>query len=169
MIVASEHQTKLRQKEIQEIDRKASKEHEEAKKNSNFTQTYPKGWQRIRELVRGQTGCCCYRSLLIFAEHIDPYLWCRGLRPAILANQMGVSTRTIRRWLDYLEEKGALVRIPVAGKVCAYALDPHEVWKGYNTSKDYSAFVTKTLVNKDGEIKRRIMAMFSGEESGQEQ
>ena len=59
------------------------------------------------------------------------------------------------------EEKGALVRIPVAGKVCAYALDPHEVWKGYNTSKDYSAFVTKTLVNKDGEIKRRIMAMFS--------
>ena len=76
---------------------------------------------------------------------------------------MGVSTRTIRRWLDYLEEKGALVRIPVAGKVCAYALDPHEVWKGYNTSKDYSAFVTKTLVNKDGEIKRRIMAMFSGE------
>ena len=80
---------------------------------------------------------------------------------------MGVSTRTIRRWLDYLEEKGALVRIPVAGKVCAYALDPHEVWKGYNTSKDYSAFVTKTLVNKDGEIKRRIMAMFSGEESGQ--
>ena len=66
------------------------------------------------------------------------------------------------------EEKGALVRIPVAGKVC-YALDPHEVWKGYNTSKDYSAFVTKTLVNKDGEIKRRIMAMFSGEESCQEQ
>ena len=88
---------------------------------------------------------------------------CSGLRSAVLANQMGVSTRTIRRWLDYLEEKGALVRIPVAGKVCAYALDPHEVWKGYNTSKDYSAFVTKTLVNKDGEIKRRIMAMFSGE------
>ena len=39
MIVASEHQAKLRQKEIQKIDRRASKEHEEAKKNSNFTQT----------------------------------------------------------------------------------------------------------------------------------
>ena len=170
MIVASEHQTKLRQKEIQEIDRKASKEHEEAKKNSNFTQTYPKGWQRIRELVRDKQGAAAIGLYSFFAEHIDPYLWCRGLRPAILANQMGVSTRTIRRWLDYLEERCiALVRIPVAGKVCAYALDPHEVWKGYNTSKDYSAFVTKTLVNKDGEIKRRIMAMFSGEESGQEQ
>ena len=43
MIVASEHQAKLRQKEIQEIDKKASKKSEEAKKNSNFTQTYPKG------------------------------------------------------------------------------------------------------------------------------
>ena len=32
MIVASEHQAKLRQKEIQEIDRRASKEHEEAKR-----------------------------------------------------------------------------------------------------------------------------------------
>nr|AYU70422.1 helix-turn-helix domain-containing protein [Escherichia coli] len=61
----------------------------------------------------------------------------------------------------YLESKNALVRIPVAGKVCAYALDPHEVWKGYNTSKNYAAFVTKTLVNKDGDIQRRIMAMFS--------
>ena len=98
-----------------------------------------------------------------FAEHIDPTCGAVVCDQQFLANQMGVSTRTIRRWLDYLEEKGALVRIPVAGKVCAYALDPHEVWKGYNTSKDYSAFVTKTLVNKDGEIKRRIMAMFSGE------
>ena len=71
---------------------------------------------------------------------------------------------TIIRWLNYLESKNALVRIPVAGKVCAYALDPHEVWKGYNTSKDYSAFVTKTLVNNDGDIKRRIMSMFSSNE-----
>ena len=67
------------------------------------------------------------------------------------------------------EEKGALVRIPVAGKVCAYALDPHEVWKDITHQKTTQPFVTKTLVNKDGEIKRRIMATFSVEESGQEQ
>ena len=82
---------------------------------------------------------------------------------------MGVNRSTIIRWLNYLESKNALVRIPVAGKVCAYALDPHEVWKGYNSSKDYAAFVTKTLVNNDGEIQRKIMAMFSGTESSQEQ
>nr|AYU70408.1 helix-turn-helix domain-containing protein [Escherichia coli] len=34
---------------------------------------------------------------------------------------MGVSRSTIKRWLNYLESKNALVRIPVAGKVCAYA------------------------------------------------
>ena len=76
---------------------------------------------------------------------------------------MGVNRSTIIRWLNYLESKNALVR-SLAGKVCAYALDPHEVWKGYNTSKDYSAFVTKTLVNNDGDIKRRIMSMFSSNE-----
>ncbi|MBE3060137.1 helix-turn-helix domain-containing protein, partial [Klebsiella pneumoniae] len=32
---------------------------------------------------------------------------------------------------------------------------------GYNTSKNYAAFVTKTLVKKAGDIQRRIMAMFS--------
>ncbi|HFK6755381.1 TPA: repA, partial [Escherichia coli] len=66
--------------------------------------------------------------------------------------------------LKYLETERALVRIPVAGRVCAYALDPHEVWKGYDNAKEYAAFVTKTLVNKDGDIKRRIMSMFSPEE-----
>ena len=35
-------ESKAKAEEIQEIDKKASKEHEEAKKNSNFTQTYPK-------------------------------------------------------------------------------------------------------------------------------
>ncbi|MBE3060504.1 HTH domain-containing protein, partial [Klebsiella pneumoniae] len=76
-----------------------------------------------------------------------------------LADKLGVSRSTIKRWLNYLESKNAVVRIPVAGKGCAYALDPHEVWKGYNTSKNYAAFVTKTLGHKDGDIQRRIMAM----------
>ena len=84
--------SKARQKEIQEIDKKASKEHEEAKKNSNFTQTYPKAGKRIRELVRDKTGCCRYRSLLIFAEHIDPTCGAVVCDQQFLANQMGVST-----------------------------------------------------------------------------
>ena len=104
------------------------------------------------------------RLYSFLAEHIDPSCGAVVADQQFLADKMGVNRSTIIRWLNYLESKNALVRIPVAGKVCAYALDPHEVWKGYNTSKDYSAFVTKTLVNNDGDIKRRIMSMFSSNE-----
>ena len=83
----------------------ASKEHEEAKKNSNFTQTYPKGWQRIRELVRDKQGAAAIGLYSFFAEHIDPTCGAVVCDQQFLANQMGVSTRTIRRWLDYLRRR----------------------------------------------------------------
>ena len=133
-------------------------------KNSRFTQVSPKGWERVRELLTDKQGVAALRLYSFLAEHIDPSCGAVVADQQFLADKMGVNRSTIIRWLNYLESKNALVRIPVAGKVCAYALDPHEVWKGYNTSKDYSAFVTKTLVNNDGDIKRRIMSMFSSNE-----
>ena len=42
--------SKAKAEEIQEIDKKASKEHEEAKKNSNFTQTYPRAGNALESL-----------------------------------------------------------------------------------------------------------------------
>ena len=106
-------------------------------------------------------GISALKLYSFLAEHIDPTCGAVVADQQFLAEKLGVSRSTIIRWLNYLESKNALVRIPVAGKVCAYALDPHEVWKGYNTTKNHAAFVTKTLVNKDGDIQRRIMAMFS--------
>ncbi|MWT91461.1 helix-turn-helix domain-containing protein, partial [Escherichia coli] len=73
-------------------------------------------------------------------------------------------TRTIRNWVSFLEENNCLVKITIAGKTSAYALDPAEVWKGYNTSKPYEAFVTKTLVNSEVVIKRRLQACFGSSE-----
>ena len=118
----------------------------------------------VLELLTDKQGVAALRLYSFLAEHIDPSCGAVVADQQFLADKMGVNRSTIIRWLNYLESKNALVRIPVAGKVCAYALDPHEVWKGYNTSKDYSAFVTKTLVNNDGDIKRRIMSMFSSNE-----
>lgn len=164
MLIATEDQAQRRQKELDSIDLKEEQEREEARKNKGFTQTYPKGWQRIRELVKDKQGTAAVGLYSFFAEHIDPSCGAVVADQQFLAEQMGVSRSTISRWLNYLEDKKALIRIPVAGKVCAYALDPHEVWKGYNNSKEYAAFVTRTLVNNDGEIKRRIMAMFSPDE-----
>ena len=164
MFVNAELHGKKRQEQLDENVRKATREHEEAKENSRFTQVSPKGWERVRELLTDKQGVAALRLYSFLAEHIDPSCGAVVADQQFLADKMGVNRSTIIRWLNYLESKNALVRIPVAGKVCAYALDPHEVWKGYNTSKDYSAFVTKTLVNNDGDIKRRIMSMFSSNE-----
>lgn len=161
MLIITEAQAEQRLKELAEIKNQESREDEEAKKNRNFTQMYPKGWQRIRELLKEKQGIPAINLYSFLAEHIDPACGAVVCDQQFLAEKMNVSTRTIRRWLTYLESKNALVRIPVAGKVCAYALDPHEVWKGYDTTKEYAAFVTKTLVNKNGDIQRRIMSMFS--------
>ncbi|EHL3900929.1 helix-turn-helix domain-containing protein [Escherichia coli] len=169
MFVNPEIDREIRKKQITRDIEKERREHEEAKKNSRFTQVSPKGWERVRELLMDKQGISALKLYSFLAEHIDPSCGAVVADQQFLADKMNVSRTTIIRWLNYLESKNALVRIPVAGKVCAYALDPHEVWKGYNTTKDYAAFRTKTLVNTDGDIKRRIMAMFSGTESSQEQ
>ncbi|EAQ6300284.1 helix-turn-helix domain-containing protein, partial [Salmonella enterica] len=161
MYVGTDNQRENRLKQLKDEAEKANEKHEEEKKNTMFTQTYPKGWERIRELSRDKQGVSSIALYSFLAEHIDSSCGAVVADQKFLADQLAVSRSTIKRWLNYLESRNALVRIPVAGKVCAYALDPHEVWKGYNTSKDYAAFITKTLVNKDGEIQRRIMSMFS--------
>ena len=162
--VATESQRRIRLNDLAKQEEEAQKELEEARKNKGFTQVYPKGWKRIIELSKQKGGSGPAGLYAFFAQHIDPSCGAVVCDQQFLADQFEVSTRTIRNWLTHLEQENALLRIPVSGRVCAYALDPHQVWKGYNTSKEYAAFMTKTLVNKDGDIKRRIMSMFSPEE-----
>lgn len=165
MLGMGEIQKKRRLEELKKIDSEAAKQHEKDRKNSNFTQVSPKGWERVRELSRDKQGSTTIPLYTFLAENIDASCGAVVADQQFLADHLKVSTRTIIRWLNYLESVNAVIRIPVAGRVCAYALDPHEVWKGYNTSKNYAAFITKTLVNHDGDIKRKIMAMFKGQET----
>ncbi|MEL3610613.1 helix-turn-helix domain-containing protein [Escherichia coli] len=158
MYIGTEEQRKKRLKELEKLNKESESE---PINNGPFNLAYPNGWERILELSKDKQGVVAIPLYSFLAEHIDPSCGAVVADQQFLADKLGVSRSTIKRWLNYLESKNALVRIPVAGKVCAYALDPHEVWKGYNTSKNYAAFVTKTLVNKDGDIQRRIMAMFS--------
>ncbi|MCZ5856018.1 helix-turn-helix domain-containing protein, partial [Escherichia coli] len=85
-----------------------------------FTQVYHKGWERIRELSKDKQGVVSIPLYSFLAEHI--YTSCGAVvaDQQFLADKLGVSRSTIKRWLNYLESKNALVRIPVAGKVCAY-------------------------------------------------
>lgn len=165
--VITEKEREIRSRDLLENDKKLARERIEAEKNQNFTQVSPLGWKRLMELAKGNQGAFGLYSFL--AQHIDGSCGAVVADQSFLASQFNVTTRTIIRWLNYLEDNRAVVRIPVAGKVCAYALNPNEVWKGYGNTKEYAAFITKTLVNKDGDIQRRIMAMFSGTESSQEQ
>ena len=60
------------------------------------------------------------------------------------------------------EEVLALVRIRVSGSVYAYALDPKEVWRAWDCQKEQAAFLTRTLVKKNGQnalVKRRLQMM----------
>ncbi|ENN89886.1 replication protein RepA [Bartonella schoenbuchensis] len=159
--VTTDAQRNLRKYELKSLALEEEKEHEEARKNKGFTQVYPKGWKRVRELSKENAGAAGLYAF--FAEHIDPTCGAVICDQQFLANQFEITTRTVRRWLDFLENKKAVIRIPVSGRIYAYALDPHEVWKGYNTRKEYAAFLTKTLVDKSDDIKRRIMSMFSPE------
>ena len=163
MLVNNKIKAIIRAEELSFLNAQDEIDYEESKKNKGFTQIYPKGWDRLREIIKENPPAASLYSF--FAEHIDPTCGAVVCDQQFLATQMKVSIRTIQRWLKYLEDEKALIKVPVAGKVCAYALDPHEVWKGYNNAKEYAVFITKTLVNKDGEIKRRIMSMFSPEDN----
>ncbi|WP_236295151.1 helix-turn-helix domain-containing protein, partial [Escherichia coli] len=115
-----------RLKQLSDEAKKNTEDLEEAKKNSRFTQVSPKGWERVRELLKDSQGISALKLYSFLAEHIDPTCGAVVADQQFLAEKLGVSRSTIIRWLNYLESKNALVRIPVAGKVCAYALDPHE-------------------------------------------
>lgn len=158
--VATENQRVIRQNDLKRLEEQEVKDRERARENHNFTQTTPAGWRRMREMLKAKETASALPLYMFFAEHIDPSCGAVVADQGFLADQMDVSVRTIQRWLKLLEDHGALVRIPVAGRVCAYALDPHEVWKGYNNGKRYAAFVTKTLTEKDSNIQRKIQNMF---------
>lgn len=164
--VITDGERNIRKKDLEEIDRKNAEKHLQEKKNHNFTQVYPLGWKRLRGLYKKNPGAAELYSM--FAEHIDGTCGAVVADQSYLAGLLGVGRQTISRYIKWLEEQGVLVKIPVAGRVCAYALNPYEVWKGYDNSKEYAAFITKTLVSKDGEIKRKVMAMFSGKENNQD-
>ena len=137
-----------------------AKAEELSRENRGFVQVYPQGWQRIRSLMsENPTAAKVYAVL---AEHIDPSCGAVVVSQDVLAEMVGVSERTIRRATAYLEEVLALVRIRVSGSVYAYALDPKEVWRAWDCQKEQAAFLTRTLVKKNGQnalVKRRLQMM----------
>jgi len=124
----------------------------------NFTQVTPAGWSMIVKI--GKEAPSALPLFSFFAEHIDENCGAVICDQKFLAERFKVGVRTVYNWIKQLENLGALLRIPV-GQTYAYALDPLMVWKGYNTSKDYAVFNTKTLTDRNGEINRKLRIMMS--------
>lgn len=160
--VASATEGRLRMAEFAAQDREREVQDEAAKRaNKDFVQVYPKGWKRLQALIR--TNPSAARVYAFLAEHIDGVCGAVVVSQEVIARELEVHERTIRRLTQQLEDAGALTRIKVGTGVYAYALDPSEVWKSWDGKKDLAAFVTKTLVLKsdkgNNEVRRKLKIM----------
>jgi DNA-binding transcriptional ArsR family regulator len=160
--VASDAEKKIRLAEFVAQDRDRAVADEAGRKgNRDFVQVYPRGWKRLQSLIR--TNPSAARVFAFLAEHIDGSCGAVVVSQELMATELDVHERTIRRLTQQLEDAGAIVRIRVGTGVLAYALDPEEVWKSWDDKKDLAAFVTKTLVLKsdraNGQVRRKLKVM----------
>lgn len=149
-------------------EKEARRKAELSRENRGFVQVYPKGWKRLQLLIR--TNPSAARLYALIAENMDPKGGAVVASQTVLAEMLGVTDRTIRTLTKALEDQRAIIRIRVGAGTYAYALDPDEIWRAWDQSKDHAVFRTQTLVSKtdkeNGTVKRRIKIMMH-EQSGQ--
>ena len=143
----------------QDESRAKAESQQKTRENRNFVQAYPQAWQRLRALMATKKTANAARLYSVLAEHLDK----AGAVVAtqeVLADILCVSTKTIQRQSQILEDVGALVRIQLAGGVYAYCLNPEEVWRAYDSDKEHASFHTRTLVPVGGKqgawVKKRL-------------
>lgn len=149
--------------DAQDRDKAAAKKaaDDEAKKNRDFTQVYPKGWRRLQQLMRESPSAA--RLYAFLAEHMDGGGGVVVASQELIGRELDIHKRTVIRLSAELEKQGAIVRIRVGTGTYAYALDPSEVWKSWDSKKQTAAFLTKTLVLKgdraNQEVRRKLKVM----------
>lgn len=156
---------------VQEAIREDRKKSDEEKKqkarreNRDFTQVYPAGWQRLRELMKIDPSAA--NVYAFFAEQMGPDGTLCASRSTIAA-ALQIGERTVSRHVRTLEENGAIVVLKI-GTANVYCLNPAEVWKSFDNAKPYAAFKTHTLVGKAENpfVKRRLATLLGGKEPEQ--
>lgn len=140
---------------------------EKRRQNDGFTQVYPKGWQRMRDLLRQSKGQGPLLLYTFLAEHLDADGGVLVADQETICEAIGISRTTLWRAIKYLEEQNALIRLTVGGSVSAYALDPSEIWRSWDSAKERAVFRTKTMVRKSAQtdqIKRKMQIMLKERE-----
>lgn len=152
-----------------EADAQAALEHsEQSRKNKGFVQvTTNEGVDRIHQLFNEYPSKLAGNLYLFFMKHLDGTFDGVVASQDLLAEEMGVTTRTIHTVTKWLEEKGAILRLKISGTVYAYCLNPDEVSKSWRSAKKYAAFNTKTLVSvsQNPSITKRLQIMLKNDPS----
>lgn len=160
VVTGAERQIRLAEFAAQDREREVADE-AGRKGNRDFVQVYPKGWKRLQALIR--TNPSGARVFAFLAEHVDGICGAVVVSQEVIAKELEVHERTVRRLTKQLEDVGAIVRIKVGTGVYAYALDPTEIWRSWDDKKDCAAFVTKTLVLKsdraNNQVRRKLKVM----------
>lgn len=158
-------------KAVEEALRADKKQSDEEKKqkarreNRDFTQVYPQGWKRFRELLKADPNAA--NLYAFFAEHMGPDGTLCASRSTI-AEALQIGERSVSRYVKTLEKLGAIVVLKV-GTANVYCLNPAEVWKSFDNAKPYAAFKTHTLVGKSENpfVKRRLATLLGGKQPEQ--
>jgi hypothetical protein len=135
---------------------------EKRRMNDGFVQVYSKGWARMRELLRETKSQAPLLLYTFIAEHMDADGGVVVADQETICEAIGVSRTTLWRAITFLEERNALLRIVVGGSVSAYALDPSEIWRSWDSAKERAVFRTRTVVRtsaQSDQVKRRMMVM----------
>jgi hypothetical protein len=123
------------------------------RKGPRFTKVYPKGWEALAALIDNRAAAKLYMFLATSCGH-DNAVVCTY---ELLAEELGLSERTIRRAVRHLED-GSHVVVAKIGTANAYILNPEEVWKTYEEHKRFCGFSARALASKteNGNLKRRL-------------
>lgn len=118
-----------------------------------FTKVYPKGWEALASLIDNRAAAKLYMFLATNCGH-DNAVVCTY---ELLAEELELSERTIRRAVRHLEEHRHLVVAKISA-VNAYILNPEEVWKTYEEHKRFCGFSARALVSKteNRNLKKRL-------------
>ena len=114
--VVTDKEREIRKRDLEDKDRKTPQSVDRSKK-PKLHPSIPFRLEASQRAFQEESGAAELYSML--AENIDGSCGAVVADQTHLASLLGVGRQTISRYVKWLEEQGVLVKIPVAGKVCA--------------------------------------------------
>lgn len=125
-------------------------------KNKDFVQLYRRHIDDVARLARDNRSA--YDLFMFLIKHMDGFnALC--ISTNVLAEIMGVSTRTIFRATKYLKDTGWIC-ILKSGSTNVYIVNPDIAWTSYGNQKSYCRFATNVILSssENAEYLRNPMA-----------